>query len=238
MLEFVLGDLSGLIAAHGLWIVALVIGLESMGLPLPGETCLVTAAIYAGATGNLSLVSVIAAATAGAVVGDSLGFWIGRSIGQRALIRHGSRIGITPEKIKLGRYLFLRHGGKVVFLGRFVAVLRVLAALLAGANRMAWPRFFLFNATGGLVWATVFACGAYFFGSRIEAVTGPVGITLLVLATGGLVWLVVLLRKHEARLLKEAERAFPVNCYRREAKPLVDHPTAAGPSLGEALAPT
>ena len=209
MLEFILGDLSGLIAMHGLWIVAVVIGLESMGLPLPGETVLVTASVYAGATGNLSLTGVIVAAVAGAVIGDSLGFWVGRSIGQRALVRHGPRIGITPEKIKLGRYLFLRHGGKVVFFGRFVAVLRVLAALLAGANHMAWPRFFLFNASGGLVWATVFACGAYFFGSRIEAVTGPIGFVLLVLAAAGLVWLIVLLRKHEARLLEEAERALP-----------------------------
>lgn len=209
MLEFILGDLSGLIAMHGLWIVAVVIGLESMGLPLPGETVLVTASVYAGATGNLSLTGVIVAAVAGAVIGDSLGFWVGRSIGQRALVRHGPRIGITPEKIKLGRYLFLRHGGKVVFFGRFVAVLRVLAALLAGANHMSWPRFFLFNASGGLVWATVFACGAYFFGSRIEAVTGPIGFVLLVLAAAGLVWLIVLLRKHEARLLEEAERALP-----------------------------
>ncbi|AWN44717.1 hypothetical protein DK389_21645 [Methylobacterium durans] len=180
-----------------------------MGLPLPGETCLVSASLYAGATGNLSLGAVIAAAVAGAVIGDSVGFWIGRSVGQRTLIRHGPRIGITPEKIKLGRYLFMRHGGKVVFLGRFVAVLRVLAALLAGANRMAWPRFLLFNATGGLVWATVFACGAYFFGSRIEAVTGPVGVCLLVLAAAGLIWLIVMLREHEARLLEEAEQALP-----------------------------
>lgn len=209
MLDFILGDLSGLIATHGLWIVALVIGLESMGLPLPGETCLVTAALYAGATGKLSLLAVIAAATAGAVIGDSVGFWIGRSVGQRTLIRHGPRVGITPAKIKLGRYLFLRHGGKVVFLGRFVAVLRVLAALLAGATHMAWPRFFLFNATGGLIWASVFACGAYFFGSRIEALTGPAGIVLMVATAAFLLWLVVLLRRHEARLLVEAEQALP-----------------------------
>lgn len=209
MLELLLGDLSALIATHGLWIVALVIGLESMGLPLPGETCLVTASVYAGATGNLSLLAVIAAATAGAVTGDSLGFWIGRSAGQRTLIRHGTRVGITPEKVKLGRYLFLRHGGKVVFLGRFVAVLRVLAALLAGANQMAWPRFFLFNAAGGLVWATVFACGAYFFGSRIEALTGPAGLIVLALAAAGFIWLVMLMRKHEARWIEAAERAFP-----------------------------
>lgn len=209
MLELILGDLSALIATHGLWIVALVIGLESMGLPLPGETCLVTAAVYAGATGELALVSVIAAAAAGAVAGDGLGFWIGRSIGQRALIRHGSRVGITPSKIKLGRYMFLRHGGKVVFWGRFVAVLRVLAAIFAGANQMAWPRFLLFNASGGLVWAAVFACGGYFFGSRIEKLTGPIGIVLLVVTASILCWLVVLLRRHEATLLEEAERALP-----------------------------
>ena len=101
MLEFVLGDLSVLIATHGLWIMAVVIGLESLGLPLPGETVLVTASGYAGAAGNLSLVAVIVAAVAGAVIGDSLGFWVGRSIGQRALIRHGPRIGITPEKIRM-----------------------------------------------------------------------------------------------------------------------------------------
>ena len=88
-------------------------------------------------------------------------------------------------------------------------MLRVLAALLAGANRMAWPRFLLFNATGGFVWATVFACGAYFFGSRIETVTGPAGIILLVLSAAGLIWLIVLLRKHEARLMEEAERVLP-----------------------------
>ncbi|ACA18626.1 hypothetical protein M446_4279 [Methylobacterium sp. 4-46] len=82
MLGFLLGDLSSLIAQHGRWIVALVIGLESMCLPLPGETCLVTASVYAGATGNLTLLGIIMAAAAGAVIGDSLGFWVGRSLGQ------------------------------------------------------------------------------------------------------------------------------------------------------------
>src|SRR3954451_10235775 len=104
MFEYVLGDLSSLIATHGLWIVALGIGLESRGVPLPGETILVTAAIYAGATGNLSLVGVIAAAVAGAMIGDSIAFWIGRSIGQRVLVRYGPRVGLTPDKIKLGQY--------------------------------------------------------------------------------------------------------------------------------------
>ncbi|ACA15187.1 SNARE associated Golgi protein [Methylobacterium sp. 4-46] len=209
MLHSLLGDLSGLIAQHGLWIVALIVGLESLGLPLPGETCLVTAAVYAGATGDLSLPGLVASAAGGAVVGDSMGFWIGRRLGQPVLIRHGPRIGLTPDKIKLGQYLFLRHGGKVVFFGRFVAVLRVLAALLAGANRMAWPRFLVSNATGGLLWATVFGGGAYLFGTRIEAVSGPLGIAFLAVAVITLAWLIVTVRRNEARLLREAERALP-----------------------------
>ncbi|MGH1575105.1 DedA family protein [Methylobacterium sp. P31] len=209
MFESVLGDLSSLIAAHGLWIVALVIGLESMGVPLPGETVLVTASFYAGATGHLSLFGVIAAAIAGAVIGDSLAFWIGRSIGQRVLIRFGPRVGLTPSKIKLGRYVFLRYGGAVVFFGRFVAALRVLAALLAGAHWMHWPRFLLFNAAGGVVWAAAFACTAYLLGTRIHTLTGPVGLALLFVAVGLFIWLALLVRKHEVQLQAEAERVFP-----------------------------
>ncbi|KAB1074607.1 DedA family protein [Methylobacterium planeticum] len=209
MFESVLGDLSALIAAHGLWIVALIVGLESMGVPLPGETILVTAAVYAGATGELSLSGVIAAAVAGAVVGDSIAFWIGRSVGPRLLIRYGPRLGLTPQKIKLGQYLFLRYGGMVVFFGRFVAVLRVLAALLAGANRMPWPKFLLFNAAGGLTWATAFGCAAYLLGARIHAVTGPAGLVVLVVAVGCLAWLSMLLRRHAAQLQSEAEAALP-----------------------------
>src|SRR4051794_10950143 len=108
--------------------------LGSLGLPLPGEAALITASIYAGATHDLTLTGIIAAAVTGAVVGDNIGFWIGEKVGYRLLIRVGPSLGITPTKVKLGQYLFMRHGGKVVFFGRFVAVLRVLAAFLAGAN--------------------------------------------------------------------------------------------------------
>jgi membrane protein DedA with SNARE-associated domain len=209
MLHQILGDLSGLIAQHGLWIVALVVGLESMGLPLPGETLLVTAAVYAGATGAFGLPEIVLAASCGAIVGDSIGFWIGRSLGQRLLIRYGPRIGLTPGRIKLGQYLFLRRGGTVVFFGRFVAVLRVLAALLAGATGMPWPRFLAFNAAGGILWATVFGVGGYVFGTRIEAVSGPVGMALLAAALGAGLWLFVTVRRNEAQLLREAERALP-----------------------------
>jgi membrane protein DedA with SNARE-associated domain len=136
MLNSVLGDLPGLIAAYGYGLILVMVMLESLGLPLPGEATLITASIYAGATHDLTLTGIIAAAVAGAVIGDNIGFWIGERVGYPLLIRFGPRLGLTPGKIKLGQYLFMRHGGTVVFFGRFVAVLRVLAAFLAGANRM------------------------------------------------------------------------------------------------------
>src|SRR3954469_5581054 len=209
MLTSVLGDLPALIATYGYGLILVMVMLESLGLPLPGETTLITASIYAGATHDLTLTGIIAAAVTGAVVGDNIGFWIGEWIGSRLLIRFGPRLGLTPAKIKLGQYLFLRHGGKVVFLGRFVAVLRALAAFLAGANKMPWPRFFVFNVTGGIVWAALYACAAYGLGTRVHAVAGPVGFASFLLAAAFLVWLFVFMRRNEARLEQEAVQAIP-----------------------------
>jgi membrane protein DedA with SNARE-associated domain len=189
--------------------VALAIGLESMGVPVPGETALVAAALYAGKTHALNVWVLIAFASAGAILGDNIGYWIGREIGFRVLLRYGSYIGLTESRIKLGEYLFQRHGGKIVFFGRFIALLRSLSALLAGLNQMSWPRFVIFNAAGGILWASCYGLAAYYFGKRIETLTRPVGLALLV--TGiiifvGSVWLI---RRHEAELAAKAERAFP-----------------------------
>jgi membrane protein DedA with SNARE-associated domain len=209
MLTSVLTDIPALIATYGYWIILVKVMLESLGLPLPGETTLITASLYAGASHDLTLTGIIAAAVTGAVVGDNIGFWIGEKVGSRLLVRLGPRLGITPAKIKLGQYLFMRHGGKVVFFGRFVAVLRALAAFLAGANRMPWPRFFVFNVAGGIVWATLYACAAYGLGTRVHALAGPVGLASLLLAAAFLVWLFLFMRRHEARLEHEAEQAIP-----------------------------
>jgi membrane protein DedA with SNARE-associated domain len=209
MFNSVLTDLPALIAAYGYGLILVMVMLESLGLPLPGETTLITASIYAGATHDLSLLGIIAAAAAGAVIGDNIGFRIGENFGSRLLIRFGPRLGITPAKIKLGQYLFMRHGGKVVFFGRFVAVLRALAAFLAGANKMPWPRFFVLNVAGGIVWATLYGCAAYGLGARVHALAGPVGFASLLLAAAFMVWLFLLMRRHEARLEQEAERAIP-----------------------------
>jgi membrane protein DedA with SNARE-associated domain len=105
--------------------------------------------------------------------------------------------------------LFLKHGGKVVFFGRFVAVLRAWAAFLAGTNRMRWPRFLLFNAAGGIVWATLYGLGGYFLGDNIHRLVGPVGIVFLVLAVLLILVGIVVVRRNEQRLEDEAERALP-----------------------------
>src|SRR5262249_36982205 len=155
--------------------------LESMGLPLPGEGVVVVGALYA-ARHNLSIAGVVAAAATGAVLGDNLGYWIGREFGYRILIRYGGHFGVSAGKIKLGQYLFLRHGGKVVFFGRFVAILRMLAAVLAGVNRMDWRRFLLANAAGAILWASAIGCGAYVFGRAVMHVTTPLSIALVVVS--------------------------------------------------------
>jgi membrane protein DedA with SNARE-associated domain len=198
-----------LIAAHGYLIVAGIVGIESMGVPAPGETALVTAAIYAGTTHRLSIVVLIAAAALGAIIGDNLGYLIGRRFGYELLLRHGRRIGIDERRLKLGRFLFERHGGKVVFFGRFMAVLRALAGVLAGAACMEWRRFLAFNAAGGIAWAAMYGMAAYVFGDRIERLRAPLAVTGIVIAAllVGAVWW--WLRGHYAALQDQAERAIP-----------------------------
>jgi membrane protein DedA with SNARE-associated domain len=194
---------------YGYWGVAFAIGLESMGVPIPGETALVAAALYAGKTQALNIWVLIAFASAGAIVGDTMGYWIGREIGFRVLMRYGSYIGLSESRIKLGQYLFQRHGGKIVFFGRFITLLRTLAALLAGVNQMSWPRFLFFNASGGIVWATCYGLAAFYFGKQMEVLTRPVGLALLVTGTIAFVGSLWFISRHEADLRIRAERTFP-----------------------------
>jgi membrane protein DedA with SNARE-associated domain len=201
--------LSELISTHGYWVVAVVVGIESIGVPVPGETMLVTAAIYAGTTHRLNIALVITAAALGGVVGHNLGFLVGRRYGYHLLLRYRSLLRLNDSRIKLGQLLFDRHGGKVVFFGRFIALLRTLAAVLAGTNQMPWWRFLFFNALGAVVWSTVYGMAAYAFGEELERLSTFIGVVLLVAAgaaISGSIWFV---RRHEAALQAEAERAFP-----------------------------
>lgn len=148
-------DLNNLLSSYGYWAVLVFVSIESTGIPFPGETMLILAAIYAGTSHHFTIGLVIVAAAAGAILGDNLGFWAGSEGGYRLLRRYGKYIRIDEKKLKLGIYLFRQHGGKVVFFGRFVAVLRAWSAFLAGTNRMPWLAFLLYNTLGGILWARV-----------------------------------------------------------------------------------
>lgn len=199
--------IASILAEYGYWAIFAVVALESAGLPLPGETLLVGASIYARLSGLLSIDAVVAAAAAGAIAGDNVGYWVGREFGVKFLERHGHRIGLGPDRIRLGQYLFLKWGGAIVFFGRFVALLRILAALLAGANRLPPGRFFVYNASGGIVWAIVFGYGAYRLTASFQEIEGPLATAAALSALAGLVLLWRYYKLNESRLLAEAETA-------------------------------
>lgn len=202
-------DIQALIAQYGYWPVFVIVLLESAGLPLPGETALLLAAAYAGMTGQLDIFVVIACAATAAILGDNLGYWVGRRFGVTLLARYGRYIHLTESRLALGQYLFAQHGGKIVFVGRFVAFLRVFAALLAGANKFAWGPFLAWNAAGGITWALVMGFGAYMFGNTMSQVSGPLGLIALGIAllgiVGGLLWMRHHERQMEARLQAVAD---------------------------------
>jgi len=204
-----LGELQQLVSLHGYWLVGLIVGLESLGLPLPGETILVLAAIYAATEPSFNIWVVIAVATFGAIIGDNIGYWLGSRYGYALLLRYGERIGMFESRIKLGQYLFLRHGAKVVFLGRFVALLRILAAFLAGLNRMPWRAFLMANATGGVIWAAVFGLGGFMFGKALLQLHHALAPVVFALALAGFFGCGYLIRRYEDRLTVLAEQALP-----------------------------
>jgi membrane protein DedA with SNARE-associated domain len=198
-----------LIHTYGLVVLFAVVMLECMGVPMPGETALVTAALYAGSTHRFGIASVVLVAATAAIIGDNIGYLIGRSIGVRLIARYGKYVRLNELRLKVGQYLFLRHGGKIVFFGRFVAILRTYAALLAGANRMSWHHFLIMNALGGICWASLFGVGAYLFGEQIELMAGTVSLLFLVAAIGLTIAGILFFRHHEKELEERAEAAFP-----------------------------
>lgn len=168
------------IPAHlGYWALAGFVGVETMGIPVPGETALIAAALLAS-DGDLNIVFVILIAAAAAIFGDNVGFLIGRRYGRRLVEWDG---GPYPEKrrdmLERGQVFFDRHGGKAVFLGRWVAGLRITAAWLAGINGMAWPRFVFWNALGGIAWATSVGLTIYFLGHAAKGAIDTIGIGAL-----------------------------------------------------------
>jgi len=190
MLQF----LQHLLASYGYLAVALGVMVESMGIPIPGETMLLLAAAYAGA-GGLDVRGVIVAAALGAIVGDSIGYEIGR-LGGRALLEHyGHLLHLSKRHLARAEAFFARYGDKTVFFGRFTALLRTFSAFLAGVNRMPYRRFLLFNAAGGILWAVSFGLLGAAFGSQwplIERWAGRAGLliagVLVLIVLAAILW--------------------------------------------------
>jgi membrane protein DedA with SNARE-associated domain len=203
------GLIDTLLSDFGLLAVFAFVMIESLGIPVPGETMLITAAVYAGATGKLEIELVLLCAMAGAIIGDNIGYGLGRWGGLRLLRRYGRYVRIDERRIKLGRYLFLRHGGKVVFFGRFTAVLRTYAAFLAGTLHMDWKRFLFFNAAGGILWSLIFGLGAYWAQDAFHRLSTPANIAFGVIGVSVAAWLIWFGHRNAERLEKQAERALP-----------------------------
>jgi membrane protein DedA with SNARE-associated domain len=184
-----LGDLLHLIGRYGYLVVFFGVMLESAGVPLPGETVL----IAAGALVHrrvLDLGDTLFFGILGAVIGDQIGYWVGRLGGRPFALRWGRYAFITPERLGHAEAFFARHGGRAVFLARFVTGLRVFGALVAGTSRMPWVRFALYNVLGGTVWATAAISLGYFLWASISLVEHWVGrVSLLLVAALALAWL-------------------------------------------------
>ncbi len=174
------------ILIYGYWVILLAVAVEAMGVPFPGETSLLAGAIYAGAGGRLNIVLVIVAAAAGAIIGDNIGYSIGRYGGYpllRRILRFVHLESRSEKPLAYAQRYFERHGDKTVFFGRFISLLRAWVAFLAGVNRMPWPRFLVWNAAGGIAWAITFGLLGYFLGNNVSALNT----VLSVLGIGGAV---------------------------------------------------
>jgi membrane protein DedA with SNARE-associated domain len=198
---------SHVIEHHQSWALVLLFALvavESTGVPLPGETALVASGVLAS-QGKLDIVEVIVIASLAAIIGDNCGYWIGRK-GGRALLERWPPVSRHAERIlPRAERLFAKHGGKTVFFGRFVAVLRITAAWMAGVSHMSWWRFLLYNAAGGILWATLVGLVAYYLGQAAADAIQTYGLYAagaIVVATVGVV---LGLRWWERRMLANEE---------------------------------
>jgi membrane protein DedA with SNARE-associated domain len=169
-----LGNLLLLIGQYGYLVVFFGVMLESAGVPLPGETVLITAGVLVH-RGVLDFGDALFFGILGAVVGDQIGYWVGRFGGRPFVLRWGKYAFIAPERLERAERFFARHGGKTVFLARFITGLRVFGALVAGISRMPWSKFALYNVLGGTAWATAAVSLGYLLWASIGLVEHWVG---------------------------------------------------------------
>lgn len=189
------------IAMYGYWAVLVAVALEGMGVPFPGETSLIAAAVYAGTGNPLNIVGVIAAAICGAMLGDNTGYSIGRFGGLALVRRYGRYVGLTEKRLAPAQRYFARHGNKTVFFGRYVAILRTYVSFLAGLNGMRWRVFFVWDASAVVIWAGLYGLLGYVLGRHLQLlgevvnVLGIGGVVAAVLVVAVVVGLVVWRRR-------------------------------------------
>jgi membrane protein DedA with SNARE-associated domain len=202
-------NVTHLIDTYGYWAVFSLVALESLGVPLPGETALIVAGTYAGHSHRLNPWIIFVVASLAAILGDNIGFWIGDKGGYRLARRYGHLVRLDEHKLKIARYVFDQHGAKVVFFGRFVSILRTYAAFLAGTSRMRWHKFLPANAAGGIVWAAIYTFAAYLAGNALQRASGTIDLIIVGVAVLAVVAVILVVRRQTARLGVLAEAAYP-----------------------------
>ncbi len=199
-----------IIASWGYYAVFAVVAAEGFGLFfVPGETTLIAAAIYAGETGHLNIILVLVAAFLGAIIGDNFSYYVGREFGFRVLRRYGHYIRLNLKRLKFVQYLYLRYGKPIVFVGRFIMLLRAWESFLAGANAMPWREFAPVNAAAVLVWVCVWGLGAYGLGQASTGLLEWIGIGIFVVVCVILIAGWIYFRRHEDELEATADEALP-----------------------------
>jgi membrane protein DedA with SNARE-associated domain len=197
-----LAAVAPLLDRWGYLAVAGIVGVESFGVPAPGQTIMIAAAVYAGA-GRLSITGVIAVAFLAAVIGDNIGYLIGRNGGRRAVTRFGRYVLLTPARFARAEQFFVRRGSRIVVAARFIDGLRQLNGVIAGITLMPWQRFTAFNAIGAVLWVGFWTTLAYTLGSHISVVGDMIhryqwfAIGAAVLGVGG--YLLLHLRRRRRR---------------------------------------
>lgn len=187
-----------------------VVALEGFGLFfVPGETTLIAAAIVAGASPQLNIVLVLVAGFLGAIAGDNFAYWVGHRFGFGLIHRFGHYVRLNEKRVKFVQYVYLRYGSPIVFVGRFVMLLRAWESFLAGANDMPWRKFFPVNAGASLVWVCVWGLGAYGLGQSSKAMLEWVGAGIFVIVCLILIGGWLYFRRHEDALEAKADKALP-----------------------------
>ena len=212
------------VSTYGVWVVAAFIALESIGIPLPAEAALIAAGLFAAGHPDLNIWFLVGTGIVAAIIGEVVGFWIGRRFGYQLLQTHGHRVGLTEGRLKIGQWLFVRYGGRFVFTARFLPFLRNMAAVLAGTNAMAQQNFYAASAAAAVAWIMGYGLAAYFLGAALVGMASTAAMIVGCAAVTTILLTPAVILRYEKQLLKRAERELAHSVSQQEiATSAVDH---------------